>query len=140
MARSPVSMLDIPFADPLGSLEVEEFGDDEVLIGSPDLDEADEADTQFDSNLAEEIDQKELDSKASSLIGNYNSDRSARSEWEERYKSGLKTLDPDGGLAEGEDERATRGLSVVIHPLIAEAATQFRALSCWWPGQDHNCW
>ena len=127
MARSPVSMLDIPFADPLGSLEIEEFGDDEVLIGSPDLDEADEADTQFDSNLAEEIDQKELDSKASSLIGNYNSDRSARSEWEERYKSGLKTLDPDGGLAEGEDERATRGLSVVIHPLIAEAATQFNA-------------
>ena len=127
MARSPVPMLDVPFADPLGSLEVEEFGDDEVLIGSPDLDEADEADTQFDSNLAAEIDQKELDSKSLSLIGNYNSDRAARSEWEERYKSGLKTLDPDGGLAEGEDERATRGLSVVIHPLIAEAATQFNA-------------
>jgi hypothetical protein len=39
----------------------------------------------------------------------------------------LKTLDPAGGMEQGEDERATRGLSVVIHPLIAEAATQFNA-------------
>ena len=36
---------------------------------------------------------------------------------EERYKAGLKDLDPDGGLDEGEDERATRGLSIVVHPL-----------------------
>jgi hypothetical protein len=39
----------------------------------------------------------------------------------------LRTLDPDGGLDESEDERATRGLSIVVHPLIAEAATQFNA-------------
>tara|TARA_R110000737_G_scaffold78258_1_gene109574 strand:- start:3560 stop:6013 length:2454 start_codon:yes stop_codon:yes gene_type:complete len=129
MARSPVSVVDVPFAEPspLEPLEIEQFGDDEVLIGSRELDEFEDVESQFDSNLAEEIDQKELDSKASSLIGNYNSDRSARAEWEERYKNGLKTLDPDGGMAEGEDERATRGLSVVIHPLIAEAATQFNA-------------
>jgi hypothetical protein len=46
---------------------------------------------------------------------------------EERYKKGLKTLDPDGGMEESEDERATRGLSIVVHPMIAEAATQFNA-------------
>ena len=124
MARSP-----IPFAssEPLDDLEVEQISEDEVLIGSPELDYVEDSDDEFDSNLASEIDQKELDGKASSLIGVYESDRSARDEWEERYKKGLKTLDPDGGLQEGEDERASRGLSVVVHPLIAEAATQFNA-------------
>ena len=39
----------------------------------------------------------------------------------------IKTLDPDGGLPEGEDERASPWLSIVVHPLIAEAATQFNA-------------
>ena len=30
-------------------------------------------------------------------------------------------------LDESEDERATRGLSTVVHPMIAEAASQFNA-------------
>jgi hypothetical protein len=89
------------------------------------MDELDDA--EFDQNLAEVIDERELMRKASELVGFYENDRAARAEWEERYKQGLKTLDPDGGLAEGEDERSSRGLSVVVHPLIAEAATQFNA-------------
>ena len=129
MARSPVPVVDVPFAEgaPIDSLEVEQFGDDEVLIGDPSSDVVDEPDNEFDSNLAEVIDEKELNAIASQLIGNFNTDKSARSEWEERYKSGLKTLDPDGGMDEAEDARASRGLSVVVHPLIAEAATQFNA-------------
>ena len=121
-------MVEIPFAEgaPPDNLQVEEVGDD-VLIGDPALDEVSDIDTGFDDNLAEKIDEKELSTKASSLLGYYNDDRAARSEWEERYKKGLKTLDPDGGLEESEEERATRGLSTVVHPLIAEAATQFNA-------------
>lgn len=124
MARSP-----IPFAtsEPLDSLEIEQIANDEVLIGSADLDLVDDDESAFDSNIANDIPEKDLDEKAALLIGLYNSDRSSRDQWEERYKKGLKTLDPDGGLQEGEDERATRGLSVVVHPLIAEAATQFNA-------------
>ena len=124
MARSP-----IPFAtsEPLDSLEIEQIANDEVLIGSADLDLVDDDESAFDSNIANDIPEKDLDEKAALLIGLYNSDRSSRDQWEQRYKKGLKTLDPDGGLQEGEDERATRGLSVVVHPLIAEAATQFNA-------------
>ena len=119
----------IPFAEgaPPDELVVEPFGKDEVLVGDPDLDAVKESDDDFDSNIAEQLDEKELKKKASDLIGFYNTDRSARTEWEERYKSGLKTLDPDGGMDEGEDARASRGLSMVVHPLIAEAATQFNA-------------
>ena len=129
MARSPVPVPNVPFAEgaPIDDLEVEQIENNEVLIGDPESDVVEEQDNEFDSNLAEVIDEKELTAKASELIDNYNTDRSARSEWEERYKSGLKTLDPDGGSNESEDARASRGLSVVVHPLIAEAATQFNA-------------
>lgn len=131
MAREPVMIQPetIPFSEgaPSDDLQVEPFGDNEVLIGDPISDMQEEAEMSFDANLAEFIDQNELDKKAASLVNHYESDRSARSEWEERYKNGLKTLDPDGGLEESEEERATRGLSTVVHPLIAEAATQFNA-------------
>ena len=131
MAREPIPFQPnaIPFAEsaPADDLQVESFGEDEVLIGDPSLDFVDEISTAFDANLAEVIEERELDRKASTLIKYFDSDRSARSEWEERYKNGLKTLDPDGGLEESEEERATRGLSTVVHPLIAEAATQFNA-------------
>jgi hypothetical protein len=120
----------IPFAEgaPPDDLIVEELEDGDVLIGDPELDMMEELeDAEFDQNLAEVIDSRELLRKAQELVGDFENDREARSEWEERYKQGLKTLDPDGGLDEGEDERATRGLSVVVHPMIAEAATQFNA-------------
>ena len=121
-------MVEIPFAEgaPPDELQVETVGD-EVLIGDPELDNIEDVESSFDENLAEQIDEKELNQKASELIQSYETDREARSEWEDRYKKGLETLDPEGGLQEGEDERASRGLSVVVHPLIAEAATQFNA-------------
>ena len=111
---------------PEDNLQVESFGDD-VLIGDPAMDEFEEQETQFDQNLAEVIDENELKRKASSLLRFYELDESARSEWKSRYESGLKTLDPDGGLQESEEIRASRGLSTIVHPLIAEAATQFNA-------------
>ena len=130
MAREPVAIQQqlIPFAEsaPADDLQVETIGDD-VLIGDPELDNIPEIDSTFDQNLAEDMSDKELNASASELISYYNNDREARSEWEERYKKGLQTLDPDGGMDESEDERATRGLSIVVHPMIAEAATQFNA-------------
>jgi|TARA_R100000482_G_scaffold40424_1_gene13906 hypothetical protein len=122
-------MVEIPFAEgsPPDDLQVESDGDD-VLIGDPELDNKLETEeSSFDKNLAEDMEESELLKKASELVNYYEIDREARSEWEEKYKQGLETLDPDGGLDEGEDERASRGLSVVVHPLIAEAATQFNA-------------
>ena len=130
MAREPVAIQQqlIPFAEsaPADDLQVETIGDD-VLIGDPELDNIPEIDSTFGQNLAEDMSDKELNASASELISYYNNDREARSEWEERYKKGLQTLDPDGGMDESEDERATRGLSIVVHPMIAEAATQFNA-------------
>ena len=126
MAEQP-----IPFAEgaPPDNLKVEQIGNNEVLVGDPELDIKQDIDSEFDSNLAEEISEKELNRKAQHLIVKYDEDREARSDWEERYKAGLRTVDPDGGMSEEEDARASRGLSTVVHPMIAEAATQFNARS-----------
>jgi len=126
MAREPKV---IPFAEgmPSDEFQIEDIGNDEVLVGDPSLDILEEEDTSFDQNLAETIDAKELNSVASQLITSYEADKEARSQWEDRYKQGLETLDVHGGQEEEEDQRATRGLSNVVHPMIAEAATQFNA-------------
>ena len=120
----------IPFAEgaPEDGLMIEDLLDGNVLIGDPELDEVNEFEEgEFGENLAEDMEDRELSRKAQEYITNYENDEEARAEWKERYKEGLQTLETDGGLSEGEDQRATRGLSVVIHPLIAEAATQFNA-------------
>ena len=118
----------IPFSEgaPPDDLQVEVIGDD-VLIGDPELDNIKETESNFDANLAEDMAEEELNTTASELVGFYNTDRESRSEWEERYKRGLETLDPEGGMEESDEERAVRGLSTVVHPMIAEAATQFNA-------------
>ena len=125
MAREPNI---IPFQEgaPADNLEVEQIGED-VLIGDASLDEIVEITSEHDQNLAEEIDENESARKAQDLLDAFESDKEARSEWEDRYKQGLETLEPDGGLTEEEEQRATRGLSTVVHPMIAEAATQFNA-------------
>jgi len=119
----------IPFAEgsPPDDLMVETLPDGDVLIGDPEMDEPDDSESIFDANLAEDLDEKESERKAGILTGYFENDESARSEWKERYKQGLMTLDPEGGMNENEEERAVRGLSTVVHPLIAEAATQFNA-------------
>ncbi len=62
----------IPFAEgaPSDDLMVEEFPDGDVLIGDPELDMIEEMeDAEFDQNLAEVIDERELLRKAQELIG-----------------------------------------------------------------------
>ena len=126
MAREPQV---IPFADamPSDTFEIEDIGNNEVLVGDPSLDIVEETKSEFDENLAEQIDAKELVKIASELISSYEADKEARSDWEHRYKQGLETVDTHGGQEEEENQRATRGLSNVVHPMIAEAATQFNA-------------
>jgi|TARA_R110002020_G_scaffold48763_3_gene138973 hypothetical protein len=126
MAKDPAEI--IPFAEgsPADDLIVQDAGNGNVFIGDPPSG-YEEPETSFDQNLTEVIDANSLKRTASDLAEFFETDKASRSEWEERYKEGLKTLSVDGGIIEGDDERGVRGLSQVVHPLIAEAATQFQA-------------
>ena len=125
-SRDPLSIIPFSPGNPEDSLEVEELPDGDVLVGAQEIFE-DSDQGNFDQNIVEQLDTRTLNSVASELIDYYESDRAGRSEWEERYKEGRKPLDIDGNLVDDDEDRAIRGLSQVVHPLIAEAATQFQA-------------
>jgi len=80
--------------------------------------------TGFESNLAESIDESELNKIASDLVAGIEADKSSREDWEKTYKDGLKYL----GMKFDEDRSEPfEGASGVIHPLLGEAVTSFQA-------------
>ena len=76
---------------------------------------------EFSGNLAEEIDESELNIISSDLMSEYENDKSSREEWERTYSQGLDLL----GFKYNERTQPFQGASGVTHPLLAEAVTQF---------------
>ena len=78
----------------------------------------------FDANLADSIPQIELMGIAKELLTSIEADKESRAEWEKTYVDGLKYL----GM-KFDEMRSTpfQGSSGVIHPILAEAVTQFQA-------------
>ena len=77
----------------------------------------------FYANLAEEMDEANLQDLASELVESYKDDVESRQEWLEGYTDGLDLL----GIKTDDREEPFRGASGVYHPLLAESATQFQA-------------
>ena len=75
------------------------------------------------ANLAEFIDDQDLDSLGSELMDKYKDYRQSRQDWEESYKEGLNLL----GFKYITRTEPFRGASSVTHPVLAEAVTQFQA-------------
>ena len=82
-------------------------------------------DMNFDSNLAEFIDESELGIIASELMDKYQQDKTSREEWENSYRKGLDLL----GFQYKDRTEPFQGASGVTHPLLAESVTQFQAQS-----------
>ncbi len=80
-------------------------------------------DVGFDSNLAEFMDEKDLQNISSDLIGDYKEDSSSREEWYDAYAKGLKLL----GFKYEDRSQPFQGASGVTHPLLSETVTQFQA-------------
>ncbi len=78
----------------------------------------------FDDNLVEELDAFELGKLSSSILSSIQADRESRSDWEKTYVDGLKYL---GMRFEETRSQPFDGSTGVMHPLLAEATTQFQA-------------
>ena len=78
---------------------------------------------EFYSNLAEVIDDRDLETLSDELMGDFESDKSSRKDWEDAYVKGLGLL----GLKYDERTTPFRGASGATHPLLTESATQFQA-------------
>ncbi len=90
-------------------------GEEEVVEERPQDD--------FNSNLAESMDERTLKDMGMDLIQEYKKDKNSRKDWEDAYIKGLDLL----GTKYQEVTKPFKGASGVTHPLLAESVTQFQA-------------
>ena len=92
------------------SIEIE-FGDDEPAAD------------KFDQNLAEFMDERDLNALASTLLDDFEKDNSDRKEWAQTYVEGLKLL----GLKYEDRTEPWPGACGVFHPMLTEAVVRFQS-------------
>ena len=111
-----IDPIEIEIVDPeevsikVGDMEIE------IEPGEPTIDD-------FDANLAEFLDDGELQTIAGELAGDIDNDRNSRKDWEKAYTEGLKLL----GLNMEERTEPWNGASGVFHPMITEAVVRFQS-------------
>ena len=98
------------------------FDDGSAIVGEYTEIEA-TVEAAFDSNLAEFMEEGDLNQISNDLIGNIDDDFASRQDWEDTYKRGLDYL----GMQNEERVEPFEGSSGVVHPLLAESVTQFQA-------------
>jgi hypothetical protein len=109
------------------AIEIEIENPDAVSIGIDGVEitlepEPETADT-FDANLAEYMDDGELQSLASEIISLVDADINSRKDWAEAYVKGLEVL----GMKYEERTEPWNGACGVYSPLLTEAAVRFQS-------------
>ena len=95
------------------------------IFTQEELDEEPEmVDEDFYANIAENMNPTDLSRLATELIESVDSDFQSREEWEKTYTDGLQYL---GMKFDESRSQPFQGSSGVIHPILAEAVTQFQA-------------
>ena len=78
---------------------------------------------EHNGNLAEFLEEADLDEMGSELVSDFESDRTSRKEWSRSYVKGLDLL----GMKIEERTQPWEGASGVFHPLLSEAIVRFQA-------------
>ena len=118
MAEEDISLQeteDLEVTDKEQAPEVIIEGEEDIVEEAPQED--------FYKNLAEDMDERQLQDLANELISDYKTDKETRKDWEESYTKGLDLL----GFKYTTQTKPFTGASGVTHPLLAEAVTQFQA-------------
>ena len=112
-------------------IEVEIVNPEQVGISTPDggvlidfdPDMGDMMGLGHDDNLAEAMDDRDLASLASELVGSFRSDKESRADWERSYVKGLDLL----GLKHEDRTTPWDGACGVFHPLLTESVIRFQS-------------
>jgi hypothetical protein len=108
-------------------IEIEIEDPESVTIGIDGLEikiePAEDSDEDFGANLAEYIDETELQNLAGDLIGDFEGDLASRKDWIQTYVDGLELL----GLKIEERSEPWEGACGVYHPILSEAVVKFQA-------------
>ena len=108
------------------AIEIEIVDPEEVNIHAGELDisirPGDDAD-DFGANLADLMDDGDLQELASDLSSDIDNDKASRKDWEKAYTEGIKLL----GLQYEDRTEPWQGASGVFHPMITEAVVRFQS-------------
>ena len=112
-------------AEPAIEIEIEDPEAVKIGIDGVEIDLLPETPTaeDFDANLAEYIDDSELQSLASELISLVDADINSRKDWTEMFVKGLEVL----GMKYEERTEPWSGACGVYSPLLTEAAIRFQS-------------
>ena len=113
------SPTDVQLVEDIGA-EITPTEDGGAIVGAM---EEEQIAVDFSSNLAEALDENELNSLSSELRQQYEDDKESRSDWIDSYTKGLDLL----GFKYNERSQPFQGASGVTHPLLAESVTQFQS-------------
>lgn len=119
--ETPPINVDLPEEDLGPNITSNEDGGVTVDFGSasPELQPPEE----YSANLAEIIDERDLDAIAGDLISSFEDDLNTRADWEKAYIQGLDLL----GLKIEERTTPWPGACGVYHPVLTEAVIRFQA-------------
>ena len=83
----------------------------------------DKGEIEFDANLAEHMDEGELESLAADLVGEFDADVASRKDWVEMFVKGLEVL----GMKYEERTEPWNGACGVYSTILTEAAVRFQS-------------
>jgi len=122
---APLGLMDSPSMGPDIEIEIED--PESVTLGLGDIDielkPGKETDEDFDANLAEYMDDSELQSLGEDLVGDFTKDIGDRRDWIQTYVDGLKLL----GLKYEDRTEPWQGACGVFHPMLTESVVRFQS-------------
>ena len=124
-APAGLSAIDPEQDGPDMEIEIEDPESVKIKTGDMEieLEPGDEGDDEFNANLADEMDEKELTSLVGDLLSDFDDDISSRKDWIQTYVDGLELL----GLKVEDRTEPWPGACGVYHPLLSEALVKFQA-------------
>ena len=111
--------------EPMVEIEIEDPESVKIGMGGLEIELEPEAETaeDFDANLAEYMDDGDLQSLASDLVGLVDADINSRKDWADMYVKGLEVL----GMKYEERAEPWLGACGVYSPILTEAAIRFQS-------------
>ena len=123
--QAPVGLEEAAGMEPDLEIEIEDpesvtlgIGDIEIELRPDDM-----ADDEFNENLAEIMEDKDLAQLGGDLIADFDKDISDRKDWIQTYVDGLKLL----GLKYEDRTEPWQGACGVFHPMLTESVVRFQS-------------
>jgi hypothetical protein len=127
MYTAPQGLDELLVADePAIEVEIEDPESLKIAMGGVEIElepESETGDEAFDANLAEHMDENELQKVASDLMGEVDGDIASRKDWVEMFVKGLEVL----GMKYEERTEPWNGACGVYSTILTEAAVRFQS-------------